>query len=72
MENFPNSYEGFVNESTEAFCKMLKNPELWSQTMAQRTLRRIGSSAYNIQDVQHIIREYLSLLSESVQAGVHK
>lgn len=58
-----------VNSSREVFCDMLHNPALWSDTMIRRTLERMGSQAFNIQDVQQIIKDYLTILSESIRKG---
>ncbi len=63
------AFEEIVQASRDAFCTMLNNPGLWSEQMVTKTLQRLGSSAYNIQDVQMIIKDYLSVLSEGIRKG---
>ncbi len=65
----PDYLEGMVNNSREAFCDTLHNPSLWSETIAKRTLERLGSQAFNIQDVQTVIKDYVSVLSEAIRKG---
>ncbi len=62
-------FSHIVDASRDAFCTMLNNPSLWSEGMVTKTLQRMGSSAYNIQDVQMIIKDYLSVLSEAIRKG---
>lgn len=65
----PTYLEGMVNSSRDAFCDTLHNPELWSETLAKRTLERIGSQAFNINDVQLVIKDYVAVLSEAIRKG---
>jgi hypothetical protein len=37
--------------------------------MITKTLRRLGSTTFNIQDVQMIIKDYLSVLGEAIRKG---
>ena len=69
MAAHPEYFGHIVEASKDAFCTMLNNPSLWSEDMVARTLQRLGSSAYNIQDVQLIIKDYLSVLSEAIRKG---
>jgi hypothetical protein len=62
-------FDNIVSATKDSFCTMLNDPALWSEQMVQRTLQRLGSSAYNIQDVQMIIKDYLSVLSEAIRKG---
>jgi hypothetical protein len=58
-----------ASAANDAVCTMLNNPALWSEAMVTKTLQRLGGSAYNIQDVQIIIKDYLSVLSEAIRKG---
>lgn len=61
----PQTLREFVGRKQQDFCHVIESPEMWSETMAQRTLSRLGSTAYNIQDVQRIIHEYLNVLCDT-------
>lgn len=65
----PNYLEDMVNHTRNAFCDTLNNPQLWSESLARRTLERLGSQAFNIKDVQLIIKDYVSVLSETIRRG---
>lgn len=68
-EKFPEYLSGMVSSSKDAICDLLHNPALWSQQMAKRTLERSGGQAFNIQDVQSIIKDYVTVLSETIRRG---
>ncbi|MFB3926061.1 MAG: hypothetical protein ACE14T_08400 [Syntrophales bacterium] len=64
------SFEQIIVDATrDAFLTLLNNPACWSDQMVQKTMHRLGSTAYNIQDVQMIIKDYLSVLSEAIRKG---
>jgi len=65
----PDYLASVVDSSRDSFCDMLHNPSLWSEAMVRRTLERVGGQAFNIQDVQQIIKDYLTVLSESIRKG---
>ena len=65
----PDYLESMVNNTRDAFCDTLHNPALWSETIAKRTLERTGSHAFNIQDVQLVIKDYVAVLSEVIRKG---
>jgi hypothetical protein len=65
----PDYLQTMITNTRDAFCDTLHNPQLWSETLAKRTLERIGSNAFNINDVQMIIKDYVSVLSEAVRKG---
>ncbi len=65
----PDYLEDMVRNSRDTFCDTLHNPGLWSETLAKRTLERMGSHAFNITDVQAIIKDYVSVLSETIRKG---
>lgn len=65
----PEYFGRVVEGSRDAFCDLLNNPSLWSEEMATKTLRRLGGTAYSIHDVQGVIKDYLSVLSESIRKG---
>ncbi|MCX5829222.1 MAG: hypothetical protein NTV58_14645 [Deltaproteobacteria bacterium] len=58
-----------ADASRDVVLTMLNNPALWSEAMITKTLQRLGGAAYNIQDVQSIIKDYLSVLAESIRKG---
>ncbi len=65
----PDYLDAMVQNSREAFCDTVHNPTMWSETLAKRTLERIGSQAFNVNDVQTIIKDYVSVLSEAIRKG---
>jgi len=65
----PDYLAGMVSSSREAFCEMLHNPALWSEPIVKKTLERVGSQAFNIEDVQLIIKDYLTVLAETIRKG---
>ncbi len=67
--HIPDYMEQIVINTRDAFCDTLHNPTLWSETLVKRTLERTGSQAFNINDVQMIVKDYLSVLSEAVRKG---
>lgn len=58
-----------ADASRDVVLTMLNNPALWSEAMITKTLQRLGGAAYNIQDVQSIIKDYLSVLAETIRKG---
>ena len=58
-----------ADASRDVVLTMLNNPALWSEAMITKTLQRLGGAAYNIQDVQSIINDYLSVLGETIRKG---
>jgi hypothetical protein len=58
-----------ADASRDVVLGMLNDPALWNEAMITKTLRRLGGSAYNIQDVQLIIKDYLSVLAETIRKG---
>jgi hypothetical protein len=65
----PDYMSNVVNTSRDAFCDMLHNPALWSEGMIKKTLERAGGHPFNIQDAQLIIKDYLTVLSETIRKG---
>lgn len=69
----PFQSQGVFNQvadaSRDVVLTMLNNPALWSEAMITKTLQRLGGAAYNIQDVQSIIKDYLSVLAETIRKG---
>ena len=63
----PEYLKTVVNFHKDSYCDLLGRPGLWSETMATRTLERLGGQAHNIEDVQIIIREYLSVLTDAIK-----
>ncbi len=65
----PNYLDVLVSNSKNAFCETLHNPSLWSEGMIKRTLERSGGTTFNITDVQTIVKDYLTVLSETIRRG---
>ena len=65
----PDYMTGVVTNTRNAFSDMLTNPVLWSDNIIKETLNRSGSQAFNISDVQHLVKNYLTLLSETIKEG---
>jgi hypothetical protein len=60
-------FDGIVNNTKDAFCDMLNDPTLWSDSIIKETLKRGGSLPFNIEDVRHLIKQYTTVLSESIR-----
>ena len=58
-----------ADASRDVMLTVLNNPAHWSEAMITKTLQRLGGAAYNIQDVQSIIKDYLSVLAETIRKG---
>lgn len=58
-----------ADASRDVMLTILNNPALWSEAMITKTLQRLGGAAYNIQDVQAIVKDYLTILAEAIRKG---
>ena len=67
----PEYLKAVVSFHKDAYCELLSKPGLWSETMATRTLERLGSQAHTIEDVQIVIREYLTVLTDAIMKEEH-
>lgn len=67
----PEYLKSVVENSRDSFCEMLHNPSLWSEPMVRKTLERTRTQTFNIQDVQEIVKDYLTVLSETIRKGEH-
>jgi len=67
--NVPDYMDTLVQSSRDAFCDVLHNPALWSENIIQQTLTRMGGTPFDIEDVQTIVKDYLTVLSENVRKG---
>lgn len=65
----PDYLENMVTSSRDAFCETLHNPALWSDNIIKKALERSGSLTFNINDVQTIVKDYLTVLSETIRRG---
>jgi hypothetical protein len=68
-QNVPQYMDSMVNNTRDAFCDILHNPSLWSEKIIKETLTRTGSQPFNIQDVQTLVKDYLTVLSEHIRRG---
>ena len=64
-------FNNMDNTTRDTFCEMLGDPTLWSDTMIKDTLKLSGSHPFNIEDVRHIVRDYLKVLSEKIETRLH-
>ena len=51
----------------ESIIDLLNNPVLWSDPMIQKTLQRVGAKPFDIEDVRLLIKDYLTVLAETVR-----
>ena len=68
-QNVPHFMDSVVTSTRDAFCDILHNPSLWSDRIIKETLTRTGSQPYNIQDVQTLVKDYLTVLAENIRRG---
>ncbi len=67
--NVPQFMDSVVTNTRDSFCDILHNPGLWSEKIIKETLSRTGTQPYNIEDVQFLIKDYLTVLSENIRRG---
>ncbi|MGD9545996.1 MAG: hypothetical protein AB7V45_00485 [Candidatus Krumholzibacteriia bacterium] len=65
----PSYMSSMVTNTRDAFCDVLHNPSLWSEKIIKETMNRTGGQPFNIQDVQTLIKDYLTVLSENIRRG---
>lgn len=65
----PEYLNTIVEKSRDSFCDLLHNPNLWNEAMVKKTLERSRGVPFNIQDTQNIIKDYLTVLSETIRKG---
>lgn len=65
----PEHMASIIESHKNAVCDMLSEPGLWSDTMIKRTLQRGGAQPFNIEDVRSIVKDYLTVLSDSLRKG---
>ena len=68
-QNVPKFMDSVVANTRDSFCDILHNPSLWSEKIIKETLTRTGTQPYNIEDVQSLIKDYLTVLSENIRRG---
>lgn len=67
--NVPHFMDSMVVNTRDSFCEILHNPSLWSEKIIRETLTRTGTQPFNIEDVQVLIKDYLTVLSENIRRG---
>ena len=67
--NVPQYMDPVFTNTRDAFCDILHNPSLWSDKIIKETLTRTGGQPFNIQDVQVLIKDYLTVLAENIRRG---
>ena len=65
----PEYLDAMVLHTRNAICDTLNNPDLWSEKIIKRTLERTNSQAFNIEDAQLVIKDYVAVLSEAIRNG---
>ncbi len=68
-QSVPNYLDPLVTTTRDAFCDILHDPSLWSEKMIQQTLSRLGGTPFNIEDVQNIVKDYLTVLADNIRRG---
>jgi len=68
-KNLPRYMDSVVDSTRDAFCDILHNPGLWSENIIRETLTRTGGQPFDIQDVQTLVKDYLTVLSEHIRRG---
>jgi len=66
---FPEYLRNMVDNTKETVCDLLQDPTVWSEHMIKETMNRTGGEAFDINDVELIIRNYLDVLTEKIQTG---
>ncbi len=56
----------WMEVSKKDVCMLQDDPELWSEDLIAKTLRQHGGIAFNTQNAQSFIKDYLSVLCESI------
>gem|GEM_PF-2492180 len=59
----------FYYSTQNGLCEFFNNPVLWSESFIHKTMERSGSKPFNYEDVQTIVKDYLSVVSEYVRRG---
>ena len=59
----------FYYSTQNGLCEFLNNPILWSEPFIHKTMERSGGKPFNYDDVQTIIKDYLSVVCEYVRKG---
>ncbi len=65
----PSYMDTVFTNTRDAFCDVLHNPSLWSEKIIRETLARTGGQPFNINDVQTLVKDYLTVLSETIRRG---
>ncbi len=68
-QQVPDYMNTVFTNTRDAFCDILHNPSLWSDEIIKETLNRTGSQPFDIQDVQVLVKDYLTVLSENIRRG---
>ncbi|MFH1146854.1 MAG: hypothetical protein V1736_04020 [Pseudomonadota bacterium] len=63
----PDFLKSVVKHSSEGFCEMTNDPSLWSESIIEKTMKRAGSQAFDIEDAQLLIKNYLSVLCDTIK-----
>ena len=56
----------WMEVSKKDVCMLQDDPELWSEDMIAKILRRHGGITFHIPNAQSVMKDYLSVLCESI------
>lgn len=59
----------FFHSTQNGLCDFLSNPALWSEPFIHKTMERSGTKPFNYDDVQNIVKDYLTVVSDYVRKG---
>lgn len=68
-QNVPQYMNTVFTSTRDSFCDILHNPGLWNEAIIKETLTRSGGQPFNIQDVQTLVKDYLTVLAEHIRRG---
>lgn len=53
----------------KSFGDMLQHPSLWTDDIIHETLGRRGGQPFNVEDVRHLIKDYLTVVTDKIRRG---
>jgi len=65
-QNLPGNLDA---NTRKTFSDMLQLPSMWTDDLIHETLGRRGGQPFDVEDVRHLIKDYLSVLSDKIRRG---
>ncbi len=65
-QNMPENLDA---STRKAFGELLQRPTLWADEILHETLGRRGGQPFDVQDVRHLIKDYLTVVSDRIRRG---